>query len=86
MLFTEELQVSEPSGEERFGVVTLASEHLHFAHSGLDRLEAGAVGLDVGIDGVRDVHLGAGFVDLETGGGHFRFHTARSVPLCLATP
>lgn len=42
---------------ERAGVVSLTTHRLHFAHSGVDKLEGGPIGLDVTLDLLRDVHL-----------------------------
>ena len=43
--------------EKRAGTVSLTTHRLYFAHSGVDKLEGGAVGLDVVLDLIRDVRL-----------------------------
>ena len=43
--------------KKRAGVVSLTTRRLHFAHTGVDKLEGGPIGLDVALDLIRDVRL-----------------------------
>ena len=43
--------------KSRAGTVSLTTHRLYFAHSGVDKLEAGAIGLDVALALIRDVRL-----------------------------